>query len=95
MNPNFGEVWRTKSGNLCLIVEDFITPPEQIEVTAAYGKRKPAMLWYDTIDKVFSVSELMNRLATRVDDVTPATFLAQMANMSRTETDPVWRPQQR
>jgi hypothetical protein len=92
MNPNFGEVWRTKSGNLCLIVEDFITPREQVEFTAAYGKRKPAMMWFDPIDKIISVSEIMERLAERVENVTPAAFLAQMANMMRIETDPVWRP---
>lgn len=72
MNPQPNEVWRTKSGRLCLIVAG---PLVHDEATNTH-KHEPMMVWLDQIDGHFSVSKIHNRLEERVNIAT-LDFFAQ------------------
>ena len=79
--PN--EVWRTRNGNLALIVHsphqyleiDGVTPPGAAFFPSVYSKRKVMMLWYDRVEG-WTVSEIMERLKERTT-LSPAQFFSQ------------------
>lgn len=58
MHPKVNEVWRTRSGNLALIVAN----PESVDVDD-----KIRMLWYDKVDKEWTVTSVLNRLEYKSD----------------------------
>ena len=59
--PKANEVWQTREGHKVLIVWSFApgnpaSQPDDMHL---------CMLWFDEVDKTFTVSELMNRLVCR------------------------------
>ena len=60
--PKTHDVWKTREGRIVLIVEVHWETDKREVTTPQLG-----MLWYDEIDKTFTVSELMNRLESRLD----------------------------
>jgi hypothetical protein len=67
MLAKIGEVWKTKSDNAVLIVN-------------SVDKNQKMMLWYDPIDNELVVSQLLNRLETKLD-ATEADWRKALANI--------------
>ncbi len=71
MEPQVNEIWRTRSGNLVLIVRQL---DHDYLIRKAGGKPDDfgddgplRMLWYDDVDNTWNISLLMNRLQAKTD----------------------------
>lgn len=71
MKPNVNEVWITKEGRLCLIVD---VP----EMESDQDKESIGMLWFDDIYKEWTVSKIYSRLV-RKTNLTPAEFFRRLS----------------
>lgn len=87
---NFNEIWRTRQGNLAMIVHgpfqfhkvDYVGPRTQI-----YATSDKMILWYDRIDRHWTVSEMSDRLYEKTD-LTPAEFFANPAELPSQANEP-------
>lgn len=64
--PKINEVWKTKSNNIVLIVEVHTDnwPREERRPE----EPKLGFLWFDTVDRTFSVSEIHTRMAEKISN---------------------------